>query len=224
MARTAPSAAPRRHVEGVEWTAGIDKQTGMPVEYDPNARTQAYRAAAWTGRADCPNIRSEPAFASAYSARTRLSYGAGADGCLTQPVPAIRTASAPGWLGAYYAGAASDLGMLSAIDPVSGDVTAQRLFDFPLHAGVLATAGGLVFTTTAEGRLHALDDQTLEPLWSTKFGSLTAVPPITFEVDGEQFVAVVVGGNAFARELPYRPAELGLAQPIFVLAVLGLRP
>ena len=35
---------------------------------------------------------------------------------------------------------------------------------------------------------------------------------------------VVVGGNAFARELPYRPAELGLAQPIFVLAVLGLRP
>jgi alcohol dehydrogenase (cytochrome c) len=33
-----------------------------------------------------------------------------------------------------------------------------------------------------------------------------------------------VGGNAFARELSYRPPELGLAQPIFVLAVLGLRP
>ena len=87
---------------------------------------------------------------------------------------------------------------------------------------MLATAGGLVFTTTAEGSLHALDDETLEPLWSTKFASLTAVPPIAFEVDGEQFLAVIVGGNAFAQELSYRPSEMSLAQPIFVLAVLGL--
>jgi alcohol dehydrogenase (cytochrome c) len=114
------------------------------------------------------------------------------------------------------------MGMLTAIDPQSGAVRAQRLFDFPLHAGALATAGGLVFTTTAEGRLHALDDETLETVWSSKFGSLTSVPPFAFAVDGEEFVAVVVGGNAWSHELSYRPPEMGLTEPLYVLVVLGL--
>ncbi len=215
------SATP--HVDGIAWTAGIDPASGKPIEYASDIETGSRRLdAVWGSRSDCPNIRSAAALASAYSPRTRLSYGAGADGCLDGELPPIKTPSAPGWLGAYYAGAAADLGMLSAIDPESGTVVAQRLLDFPLHSGVLATAGGLVFTTTAEGSLHALDDETLAPLWKTKFASLTAVPPITFEVDGEQFVAVIVGGNAFAGELSYRPPEMSLAQPIFVLAVLGL--
>lgn len=177
----------------------------------------------WRDRADCPNIRSVVAFASTYSERTGLSYGAGADGCLTEGIPAIKTRSAPGWLGAYYAGAAADLGMLSAIDPASGTLVAQRLFDFPLHSGALATAGGLVFTTTAEGTLHALNDETLETVWSHKLGSLTAVPPVTFAVGGRQFIAVVVGGNSFTSELAYRPPEMEITEPIFALVVLGLR-
>jgi alcohol dehydrogenase (cytochrome c) len=214
-----------QHVDGVAWTTGIDPQSGRPAEYVSSAEIQSYRpGAGWHDRADCPNIRSTPAFASAYSPRTGLSYGSGADGCLAENPPAIHTPSSPGWLGAYYSGAAGDLGMLTAIDPASGTVAARRIFDFPLHAGALATAGGLVFTTSAEGTLHALDDETLEPLWSTKFGSLTAIPPISFAVDGEQFIAVVVGGNAFSQDLSYRPPEMSITQPIFVLAVLGLRP
>jgi alcohol dehydrogenase (cytochrome c) len=177
----------------------------------------------WANYAGCPNIRSAESFASAYSPATGLSYGAGADGCVTEGIPAIKTYSLPGWMGAYYAGAASHLGMLSAIDPVTGSLVARRLFDFPLHSGVLATAGGLVFTTTAEGTLHALDDETLEPVWSHKFASLASVLPITFAADGRQYIAVVVGGNAFTGELPYRPPEMSIAEPIFVLVVLGLR-
>ncbi|WP_338608697.1 PQQ-binding-like beta-propeller repeat protein [Pelagibacterium nitratireducens] len=175
----------------------------------------------WADRAGCPNIRSVEAFASAYSPRTGLSYGAGADGCLTEAIPAIKTYSLPGWMGAYYSGAASHLGMLSALDPATGSLKAQYLFDFPLHSGVLATAGGLVFTTTAEGTLHALDDETLEPVWTHKFSSLTSVLPTTFAVDGRQYIAVVVGGNAFSGELPYRPREMSNAEPIFAVVVLG---
>ncbi len=214
-------AAP--YVVGLEWTAGID-EAGHPVEYRASADVQAYKSGAWQGRPDCPNIKGASSFASAYSPRTALAYGSGADGCLSENIPVIRTESAPGWLGAYYSGAAADMGMLTAVDPQSGTVKAQRLFDFPLHAGALATAGGLVFTTTAEGTLHALNDETLETVWSTKFGSLTDVPPITFEVDGQQFIAVVVGGNSYTGNLSYRPPEMGLSEPLFVLAVLGLRP
>ena len=209
------------HVIGIEWTAGID-ETGRPREYKAGAKTQAYKSGAWQNRPDCPNIKGTSSFASAYSLRTELAYGSGADGCMTENIPPIKTESAPGWLGAYYSGAAADMGMLTAVDPLSGTVKAQRLFDFPLHAGALATAGGLVFTTTAEGRLHALNDETLETVWSTKFGSLTNVPPITFAVDGEQFLAVVVGGNVYTDALSYRPPEMGLSEPLFVLLVLGL--
>jgi alcohol dehydrogenase (cytochrome c) len=209
------------HVVGLEWTDGID-ETGHPSGYEPGASVQGYKSAAWQGHPDCPNIKGAASFASAYSPRTGLAYGSGADGCLTGNLPSIHTDSPPGWSGAYYSGAAADMGMLTAIDPQSGAVRAQRLFDFPLHAGALATAGGLVFTTTAEGRLHALDDETLETVWSSKFGSLTSVPPFAFAVDGEEFVAVVVGGNAWSHELSYRPPEMGLTEPLYVLIVLGL--
>src|SRR5690606_28799819 len=118
----------------------------------------------------------------------------GADGCKLSDIPAIQTESAPGWLGAYYTGAASTLGILSAFDPESGEEKVRRLLDFPAQGGALATSGGLVFTTTAEGRLHALNDETLETVWSMKFASLTPTPPMTFAVDGKQYIAVVVGG------------------------------
>lgn len=205
------------HVAGPLWP-GVDPDTGRPA-----ATGEGGLGTAWTSRADCPNILGDPAYASAFSPRTGLSYGAGADGCLAGDLPAIKTYSAPGWLGAYYAGAASNLGMLSAIDPATGELVAQRLFDFPLHGGALATAGGLVFAMSAEGTLHALDDETLDPAWSRKFGSLTPIPPITFEVDGQQRIAVVLGGNGFSPDLSYRPPEMNISEPIFVLIVLGLR-
>jgi alcohol dehydrogenase (cytochrome c) len=128
-----------------------------------------------------------------------------------------------GWMGAFYTGAASAIGSLAAIDPETGALVAERRLDFPLHAGTLATAGGLVFTTSADGTLHALDDETLATVWSMPFASLTASPPITFAVDGEQFIAVLVGGNSFVGSLSYKPREMTAVQPLFVLAVLGLR-
>jgi alcohol dehydrogenase (cytochrome c) len=209
------------YVVGLEWTAGIDA-AGHPVGYERGAPVQAYEAGGWQSHPDCPNIKGVPSFASAYSSRAKLAYGSGADGCLTENIPPIRTDSPPGWSGAYYSGAAADMGMLTAIDPLTGEIRARRLFDFPPHAGALATAGGLVFTTTADGRLHALDDETLETVWSTRLGSLTAVPPIAFEVDGEEFIALVVGGNAYSHDLSYRPPDLGLTEPLYVLIVLGL--
>ncbi len=169
----------------------------------------------------CPNLRSAPSFTSAFSPRTGLAYGAAADGCHPGVRPIVTT-SAPGWLGAYYSGVDNALGMLAAVDPASGRVVEQRLFDFPLHAGALATAGGLVFTTTAEGTLHALHDETLETLWSAGFGTLTPNPPITFEVDGEQLLAVVVGGNRFNKDLSYQPEQMKMNEALFVLVVLGV--
>jgi alcohol dehydrogenase (cytochrome c) len=59
-------------------------------------------------------------------------------------------------------------------------------------------------------------------VWSQRFATLTAVPPVTFAVDGRQFVAVVVGGNAMTGGLSYRPSSMSLTEKLFVLVVLGL--
>jgi len=99
----------------------------IPLEWQPRGTGAILQQAdASNGQASgpfiwprgCPNVQSADAFASAYSPRTQLSYGAGADACHPDAKPII-TASAPGWLGAYYSGADSQLGLLSAVSPAN---------------------------------------------------------------------------------------------------------
>ena len=85
------------------------------------------------------------------------------------------------------------IGSLKAIDPVSGEVKWEYRNEAPLWAGVMTTAGGLVFTGTPEGHLKAFDDQSGEELWAFQTGSGVVGQPITWEMDGEQFVAVASG-------------------------------
>lgn len=63
-------------------------------------------------------------------------------------------------------------------------------------AGVLSTASGLVFQGNASGEFNAYKDDTGELLWSTLTQAITVAAPITYLVDGEQYVAVLVGGRS----------------------------
>ena len=85
------------------------------------------------------------------------------------------------------------IGSLKAIDPNTGDIKWEYKNDAPLWAGVMTTAGGLVFTGTPEGYLKAFDADTGEELWKFQTGSGVVGQPVTWEQDGEQFVAVTSG-------------------------------
>jgi len=85
------------------------------------------------------------------------------------------------------------IGSLKAVDPVSGDIKWEYKNKAPLWGGVLTTAGGLVFTGTPEGYLKAFDDETGEELWKFQTGTGIVSSPITWEQDGEQYVAIVTG-------------------------------
>ncbi|MCB1952752.1 MAG: PQQ-binding-like beta-propeller repeat protein, partial [Rhodocyclaceae bacterium] len=63
----------------------------------------------------------------------------------------------------------------------------------PLWGGVLTTAGNLAFYGTPEGYLKALDATTGKEVWSFQTGSGVVAPPVTWEQDGEQYIAVVSG-------------------------------
>lgn len=85
------------------------------------------------------------------------------------------------------------IGALKAVDPVTGKIKWTYKNVAPLWGGVLATAGGLVFTGTPEGDLIGLDDETGEVLYSFQVGSGIVGTPITWEQNGEQYIAVVSG-------------------------------
>jgi quinohemoprotein ethanol dehydrogenase len=61
------------------------------------------------------------------------------------------------------------------------------------NGGVLSTAGNLVFQGTADEELHAYNAESGERLWSMPTQTGVLAPPVTYSVDGEQYVAVVVG-------------------------------
>ncbi|MCW8887009.1 MAG: PQQ-dependent methanol/ethanol family dehydrogenase [Motiliproteus sp.] len=85
------------------------------------------------------------------------------------------------------------IGVLRAIDPVSGKEVWRYKNNAPLWGGVMATAGGLVFTGNPEGYLMAFDAKTGEMKYRFQTGSGIVGTPITWEQDGEQYISVVSG-------------------------------
>ena len=84
-------------------------------------------------------------------------------------------------------------GALKAIDTDSGEIKWNVATRSPMVAGVLATAGGLVFTGDAEGYLTAYDAESGDDLWHFQCGSGHRASPITYTLDGRQYIAVCVG-------------------------------
>lgn len=84
-------------------------------------------------------------------------------------------------------------GAVEAIDPVTG----EKRWEFPLHsppwAGLLATAGGLVFGGTNEGNVFALDAESGKPLWNFQAGAPAQGSPVSYEFEGKQYVALTAG-------------------------------
>ena len=68
------------------------------------------------------------------------------------------------------------------------------VWKFRLHsspwAGVLSTAGGLVFRGSDEGNFFALDAKSGKPLWDFQTGGRIAANPISFAIDGRQHIAI----------------------------------
>ena len=93
-------------------------------------------------------------------------------------------------------------GALRALDPTTGQLKWEFRHISPSWSGVLSTAGGLVFTGDAEGNFIALDAASGKVLWHFQCGGGVYSSPMTFAVDGKQYVAVAAGSALFAFGLP----------------------
>ncbi len=88
-------------------------------------------------------------------------------------------------------------GAVVAIDPRTGDKKWRFLMTDVTDSGILTTAADLLFTGGREGYFHALDARTGALLWNASLGGQVASGPMTFEVEGKQYVSVAAGHALF---------------------------
>lgn len=108
-------------------------------------------------------------------------------------------------LGSAFTNVAKDPvqnGVFTAVNVDTGKIAWQYKAKQPLIGGALATAGNLVFMGEGDGYFDAFDATSGEKLWRFNLGAGVNAPPITYSVDGVQYVAVAAGGN-FQMGFPY---------------------
>jgi len=108
------------------------------------------------------------------------------------------------------------------VDPATGELKLRKDLPYANHAGVLVTAGGIVVTALLDGTILAFDDQSLQELWRINVGTGFVAPPMTFAVDGKQYIAIASGIGPVARAKLARSPEMRNQPNATMLYVFGL--
>jgi alcohol dehydrogenase (cytochrome c) len=215
----------------VNWTRGIDQKTGRPLDYDPGKDVQTY-----SGIADptaenpvkkvCPSrVGGNNYMPASYSPKTQLLYIPATTACeiVTNDTDLVKREK--GWFGRTGGGYKVDgryESNLTAVDPVTLEVRKNAHLSYPNYSGTLATAGGLVFLALLDGTVAAFDDTTLDQLWKINLGAGFSAPPMSFEVNGKQYLAIASGPSATSRTKLLATPELNDQRSATVLYVFGL--
>lgn len=173
----------RPFVKKLTWASGVGAD-GHPKLLKEGALTCPDTATNWN--------------ATAFNPKARLYYVVALEKCAFNP-------DSGDW---KEAPAKEDPGQkyLRALDIDSGKVVWQRLqigpHDGKRDAGVLATAGGLLFYPDPSGDFEAMNEANGETLWRFPAGGESKTSPMTYTVGGRQFVAIAIGPNIFCFGLP----------------------
>jgi len=111
-------------------------------------------------------------------------------------------------------------GLLGALDIATGQTVKKLESRMPAYSGVLGTDGGLLFMGDIMGKISALDKDTLQELWSFDTGTQFSGNPMTYSVNGKQYIAMTLGGRPGRDEGSY-PEAMALSQNVMLL-VFGL--
>jgi alcohol dehydrogenase (cytochrome c) len=228
MERASGAIALAKPYTDVNWTKGIDQKTGRPLEYDPAKDIQTYAGvgnlnAAEPPRRVCPSLLGGNNYwPSSFSARTKLLYIPSVSNCSTITIDREKHNRERGWNGGQAQTSERWESDLIAADPTTAEIKRSVHLPYSNFSGTLATAGGLVFLALVDGTVAAYDDTTLAELWKINLGSGFSAPPMTFEVNGKQYVAVASGPSRVARQRLVNTPELKEMRNATVLYVFAL--
>lgn len=88
-----------------------------------------------------------------------------------------------------------DWGQFSAISTQTGEILWQQKTAHPMVGGALATKGNLVFVGEGNGKFNAFNTTTGEKLWEYQSDFGVNAPPVSYRINGKQYIAVAAGGN-----------------------------
>jgi alcohol dehydrogenase (cytochrome c) len=140
-----------------------------------------------------------------YDPQTQLFYVTAREQCdIFSTAPQPYEAGHAYYGSAYFPNddAAPFWGALRAIDPATGKTKWEWKHPSPTWSGVLSTAGGLVFTGDAEGNFIALEAASGKALWHFQCGASVYSSPMSYAIDGKQYVAIAAGSALFTFALP----------------------
>jgi quinohemoprotein ethanol dehydrogenase len=204
--RTTGKLISARNYVPVTWAKGVDPATGRPIEVGDDHYNKAptlqfpssFGGHNWQPMSFSPKtgLVYVPAqeVPGAYGTDAKFGYQPGQWNTATDtglntlpPDPKARAAMKNAFRGE-----------LIAWDPVGQKEVWRAAHKGPWNGGTLATGGDLVFQGTADGHFNAYDARTGRPLWTTETYTATLAGPMTYTVDGEQYVAVGAGfGSVF---------------------------
>jgi PQQ-dependent dehydrogenase (methanol/ethanol family) len=128
----------------------------------------------------------------------RLSYAINLHQPMTYSVKSSPYPDGKLWLGGSFDVIADEAmaGNVTAVNYDTGEIKWQVITQEPMIGGILATAGGLVFTGEGNGLFKAYDSDNGSQLWQFQAGAGVNAPPSSYTVEGTQYVVVAAGGNA----------------------------
>jgi alcohol dehydrogenase (cytochrome c) len=182
------------------WASGVDAK-GRPIEI-------AGQRPSATGTLTCPDLYGGTNFMSpSFDPGAGLFFVTAREFCqvfFTEAPPAGYPAGERTMGGRTRAGPDPAWGALRALDPATGQTRWELRHAGASWAGVLSTAGGVVFSGDHDGVLLAVDARTGRELWRYRMGAPLYAAPSTFTIDGRQHVALAAGSTLVLFALPGR--------------------
>jgi alcohol dehydrogenase (cytochrome c) len=185
----------KKYIEAVNWATGIDLKTGTPIEAAGNSKRPGMKRKASDV---CPNlIGGKNWMPMSYSEATGLVYIPTMNLCMD-----MEGIQADYKRGAFYLGVNFDLGKVGpgghmggvkAWDPIKQQEVWFNKEDLPYTGGMMTTKSNLLFHGDIKGIFKAVDAKTGKTLWKFNTGSGITAAPMTYTLDGKQYIAVVSG-------------------------------
>jgi alcohol dehydrogenase (cytochrome c) len=153
----------------------------------------------------CPGLAGSTNWmAPSYNPQTGLFYFAVREQCdIFYTAPPVFVEGKPYW-GSVFRGTTEEKewGLLKAMDPATGETKWDFRYEKAPWAGTLSTSGGLIFAGDEDGYLMAFDAKTGKILWKMNTGNRLVTSPITYVVDGRQYVTMPSGSALLTFALP----------------------
>ena len=198
----------------LDWAVGIDQKTGRPIERT-GARYEDGEELVWPSAVGGHNWH-----AMSYNPMTKLVY-----------IPVVempgtfkdQNIEIEAWKSPYFKFQVGvefgdeiiprnyGTGALRAWDPIHQKVVWEHPLPGVWNAGTMTTAGNLMFQGWADGTFHAHQASDGEPLWSIDLGHGISAPPVTYAIDGKQYVSILVGWGGAAMSVLGGVADHGWA-------------